>query len=331
MRVVPLLSEVPSNLREVHVAHLSLTDFRSYAAVELAAGAGGHRARRPERAGQDQPGRGHGLRRDARQPPGGHRRAARASRAPPAPSSARWWSATTARPLVELEINPGRANRAQAQPLAGPAAARRPRPAAHRAVRPRGPRAGQGRPRRPAAVPRRPARRARPAVRRRARRLRPGAQAAQRPAAQRDTVEARAARRSAPGGRGRVLGRRRGRRARHPGGLGRPSGQARRRAARGAAAVWCGRSARSWPGRTPRSRPRRRRPRWNTATRCPQWRTTTQAAWGSRRAPHSPTIPRWATPARRSRRHCGQACLRSGSPSWSAGSPWSVRTATICS
>ena len=83
--------------------------------------------------------------------------------------------------LVELEINPGPGQPRPDQP------ARRCRGrarcsgiAAHGAVRARGPRAGQGRPGGAAPLPRRPAGRAHAAAGRRACRLRPGAQAAQR-------------------------------------------------------------------------------------------------------------------------------------------------------
>ena len=77
----------------VSVAHLSLPDFRSYAEVELPLDAGRHRARRPQRPGQDQPGRGGRLPRDARLAPGRRRRAAGAAAAP----SARWCAAQVVR------------------------------------------------------------------------------------------------------------------------------------------------------------------------------------------------------------------------------------------
>ena len=77
--------------------------------------------------------------------------------------------------LVELEITPGRANRARVNRSPVAAAARGARHPAQRAVRARGPGAGQGRPGRAPPVPRRAARAARTPLRRRARRLRPGA------------------------------------------------------------------------------------------------------------------------------------------------------------
>ena len=69
--------------RRVHVRHLTVADFRSYTERRAAARAGRHDARRPERTGQDQPRRGDRLPRDAVQPPGRHRRAARAVRREP--------------------------------------------------------------------------------------------------------------------------------------------------------------------------------------------------------------------------------------------------------
>ena len=117
---------------------------------------------------------------------------------------------------------PGQGQPGAAEPLARRPAARDPRRAAHGAVRPRGPVAGQGRPGRAAPVPGRAADRADAPVRRRAGRLRPGAQAAQRPA-----------RRSA--GRAAAAARPAGRRPVHPGRLGRPPGHARRGTARGPA------------------------------------------------------------------------------------------------
>ena len=74
--------------RPVYVRRLELVDFRSYAAGRGRLRAGAERARRPQRRGQDQPGRGAGLRGDARQPPGRHRRAAGPGRRDRARSSA---------------------------------------------------------------------------------------------------------------------------------------------------------------------------------------------------------------------------------------------------
>ena len=59
--------------------------------------AGGHDARRAQRPGQDQPRRGHGLPRDPVQPPGRHRRPARAVRCRPRRSCAAPSCATAAR------------------------------------------------------------------------------------------------------------------------------------------------------------------------------------------------------------------------------------------
>ena len=92
--------------------------------------------------------------------------------------------------MLELELNPGRANRARLGPLPRVAAARGAGHAAHRALRARGPRPGQGRPVGAPPVPRRPARRAPTAVGRRAQRLRQDPQAAQRPAQVGTTVAA---------------------------------------------------------------------------------------------------------------------------------------------
>ena len=85
--------------------------------------------------------------------------------------------------LVELEIVPGKANRARLGRSPVTPGPRRARRAAAGAVRARGPGAGPRRPGRAPALPRRPAGRPAAPVRRGARRLRPGAQAAQRPAA----------------------------------------------------------------------------------------------------------------------------------------------------
>ena len=45
----------------MHVARLSLTDYRNYAGAELELGPGRQSARRKQRPGQDQPRRGHRL------------------------------------------------------------------------------------------------------------------------------------------------------------------------------------------------------------------------------------------------------------------------------
>ena len=88
-------------------------DFRSYAEVELPLDAGRHRAGRAERPGQDQPGRGGRLPRDARLAPGRRRRAAGPARRRAGGGARRRSCATTGQLLVEVEITPGRANRAR--------------------------------------------------------------------------------------------------------------------------------------------------------------------------------------------------------------------------
>ena len=116
----------------------------------------------PQRAGQDQPGRGDRLPRHARLPPGRDRRAAGPGRAP-----SRRWSARrssrdgrTRRARGRDQPRPGQPG--PGQPVAAPAGPRGARPAAHGAVRARGPRPGQGRPGRAAPLPRRPAGRCAP-------------------------------------------------------------------------------------------------------------------------------------------------------------------------
>ena len=200
--------------------------------------------------------------------------------------------------LVELEINPGRANRARHQPLAAAAAARGARRAAHRAVRARGPRAGQGRPVRPPPVPRRPARAAHPAAGRRPRRLRPRAQAAQRPAQVR-----RRARRRAPAARTtcRTLD------------------------------VWDPHLARPAPSCSPRGwRSCASSSRWSAAA------YASVAPAGGAADAGLPVLARRGAaarvrPGRRSRTRCWRRWPRSGARSSSAGSPWSARTATSSS
>ena len=147
--------------------------------------------------------------------------------------------------IIRTTISQGRpagAGRARDQPwpvqpgaaeprrrAAGPRGARDP---ARRAVLARRPGPGQGRPRGATPVPRRPAGGQAAALRRRARRLRPGAQAAQQPAQD--------------GRRARAGGRAQRERPRHAGGLGLPPGPNRRRAARRPARA--GRGAAPAPG-----------------------------------------------------------------------------------
>ena len=166
---------LPGVTASVYVAHLTLHDFRSYADVDVALEPGRDGVRRPQRPGQDQPGRGDRLPLPAR---------ARTGSPPtrrwsgPAPSR-RWcaprWSRDGRTAVLEVEINPGRANRARVN--------RSPLPRARDLVglvrtvvfSPEDLDPGQGRPVRAAPVPRRPAGAAHPAAGRRPRRLRPGA------------------------------------------------------------------------------------------------------------------------------------------------------------
>ena len=106
-------TELDSGLTALYVSHLTLHDFRSYADVDVAPRAGGHRVHRPQRAGQDQPGRGDRLPLPAGLAPGRDRRAAGARRRRPGAWSGPRSCATGARAVLEVEINPGRANRAR--------------------------------------------------------------------------------------------------------------------------------------------------------------------------------------------------------------------------
>ena len=218
---------VPMELRD-----LELVDFRSYEQVAVEPRARRLGVRRAERPGQDEPGRGGRLRREPRQPPGRQRLRHWSGPA----RSARWSGPTCSRDdrdtLVELEITPGRSNRARLNRSPLPAGARRARRADRRRVRAGGPRAGEGRPGRAAAVPRRAAGRSGAADGRRAPGLRARAQATQRPAEvrRRRHPVARRARRGAADARrvGRAPGRRRQRppgRPPRPGGRARPAGR----------------------------------------------------------------------------------------------------------
>ena len=181
--------------------------------------AGRHVLRRPQRAGQDQPGRGGRLRRAALLAPGLERRAAGAVRRRPGGGPGRRGARRPAGAARDRD-QPGPLQPGPDQQVAAAEGPRAARHGAHRAVLPRGPHPGEGRPVRPAPVPRRPAGAARAPLRRRPLRLRPGAQAAQLPAQDR---RPRAARRPRQQPR-RV-------RAGHPRGLGLPPRPHRRRAA----------------------------------------------------------------------------------------------------
>ena len=107
----------------VHLAHLSLHDFRCYADLELALEPGRHRARGPQRAGEDQRRRGGRLPLAAQLAPGRPGRARWCAAAPSRRWSAQPWSEDGRRAVLEVEINPGRVNRARVN------RARCPRPA----------------------------------------------------------------------------------------------------------------------------------------------------------------------------------------------------------
>ena len=198
--------------------------------------------------------------------------------------------------VLEVEVNPGRANRARVN--------RSPLPRVRdlvglvRTVRllPRGPHPGQGRPVGPPPVPRRPAGAAHPAAGRRPRRLRPGAQAAKHPAQDRRRRSPRIEQRG--GG------------ALDPRRLGRAPRPGRRRAARRPAGLvdGCGRTS---------ARPTRPSPAARRA-----------------RTPGSSTDPRSSCPGpdRRGprRARCSPRSSGAATTSSTAASPWWVRTATTC-
>ena len=163
----------------MHVAHLTLHDFRSYADVDVPLEPGVDRVHRPQRAGQDQPGRGDRLPLPARPRTGSRATRRWSAPAPSRRSCGRRWCATGGTAVLEVELNPGRSNRARIN--------RSPLPRARELLglvrtvvfSPEDLDPGQGRPVGPAPVPRRPAGAAGAAAGRRPRRLRPGAQAAQ--------------------------------------------------------------------------------------------------------------------------------------------------------
>ena len=144
-------------------------------------GPGPDGVRRAQRRGQDQPGRGRRLPRDHEQPPGLLGRAAGAPRGRP---GGRAGGAAPRRPGAagRDRDQPGAGQPGAGQPRSVAAAARTARPGAHGALRARGPRPDPWRPHGAAALPRRTAGHPHAAAGRRACGLRPGAQAAQRPA-----------------------------------------------------------------------------------------------------------------------------------------------------
>ena len=101
------------------------------------AGAGGDRVRRPQRPGQDQPRRGDRLPLPPGLAPGRRRRARWSGSAPSRRLSARPVVRDGRTALLEVEITPGRANRARVNRSPLPRAREIARPAAHRAVRAR--------------------------------------------------------------------------------------------------------------------------------------------------------------------------------------------------
>ena len=143
-----------------------------------AAGSRRHGVHRPQRSGQDQPGRGDRLPVAALLPPCRDRRATGPGRMRPGD-----------RPRGRGEGRPHRCARGRAQPRPGQSGtnqqvdiaegARPGRPGPDRDVLPRGPHPGQGRPVGPTSLPRRPAGAAHPAAGRHPGRLRPDPQAAQ--------------------------------------------------------------------------------------------------------------------------------------------------------
>ena len=237
----------------LYVSHLTLHDFRSYADVDVAPRAGRHRVHRPQRAGQDQPGRGDRLPLPARLPPGRDRRAAGARRrragAGPGGRGARRPHRHARDRAQPRAVQPG-----AGQPVAAAAGPRADRPGPHGRLLPRGPDPGQGRPVGPAAVPRRPAGPPGPAAGRRPRRLRPGAR-------QRNSLLKTA-------GAARAVGTRRSRRSRRSA-SGTPTWPAPAASSSPSGSRWssrCGRTSarrtRPWPAaraaRTPRSSTSRR-------------------------------------------------------------------------
>ena len=96
----------------MHLTRLALTDFRSYAGAELSLEPGVTTLAGPQRAGQDQPGRGGGYVATL----GSHRVATDAPLVRSGAERAILRAAVTSGgrdSLVEIEINPGRANRAR--------------------------------------------------------------------------------------------------------------------------------------------------------------------------------------------------------------------------
>ena len=140
----------------MYVRHLQLGSFRSWERVDLALGPGPDGVRRPQRRGQDQPGRGGRLPGHDGQPPGLLRRPAGAARrrAGGGPGGA---APGRPRAAGRDRDQPGPGQPGAGQPGAAAAAARAARRGPHGAVRARGPRPGARRPDRAPAVPRRAA------------------------------------------------------------------------------------------------------------------------------------------------------------------------------
>ena len=126
----------------VHVAHLTLHDFRSYADVEVASvrRQGVHR---PQRAGQDQPRRGDRLPRPADLAPGRRRRATGPGRCRPG-DRAGGDRARRADRGPRGRDQPRQVQPGPDQPVAAAPGPRAARPGAHRGLLARGPGAGQG-------------------------------------------------------------------------------------------------------------------------------------------------------------------------------------------
>ena len=164
----------------MHVAHLTLHDFRSYADIDVALEPGATAF--IGRNGQGKTNLVEAI--DYLSRLSSHRVATDAPlvRAGADQAIVRASVVKEGRPaLIEVELNPGRANRARINRSPAPPAPRDRRPRAHGGLLPRRPDPREGRPVGPAQVPGRPADPALAEAGRRAGRLRPRAQAAQQP------------------------------------------------------------------------------------------------------------------------------------------------------